>query len=249
MKIYLTVITLLFSSFVFAQSTRLVVRAQAKDAKFIGSSIGGARVIIRDAQTREILSEGITTGGTGNTSLIMKEPRERYKSITDDQTAKFEAEVNIKEPTFVTVEVIAPVNQPQASVFASTQLWLIPGKHIEGDGLVLEIPGFIVNILNPQTHESIKPSTVKLKANVVMMCGCTISNEGLWDARKMEVQALVKKDGEEVKTVMMNVMDKVNTFEANVDLMEPGIYEILVYAYDDRTGNTGVDKVNFIIGE
>lgn len=249
MKICLTILALAFSVYLHGQPTKLMVRAKAKDAKFIGSSIGGAKVIIRDAMTGEVLSRGITEGSTSNTSLIMKEPHERYKPITDEQTAGFMAEIEIEEPKFLTIEVIAPVNQPQASVKAQTQLWLIPGKHIDGEGVVLEIPGFVVNVLSPQTHEFIKPSAIKLKANVVMMCGCTISNGGLWDAEKMEVQAIIKKDGNQVKTVMMSVQDKVNTFEADVDIKEPGTYEAIVYAYDDRTGNTGVGKVNFIVGE
>lgn len=249
MKTCFTVLALIFSLYLHAQPTKLVVRAKAKDAKFIGTSIGGAKVIIRDALTGEILSQGVTAGSTGNTSLIMKEPHERYKPITDDQTAKFETAIDIEEPKFITIEIIAPVNQPQASVKAQTQLWLIPGKHIDGEGVIVEIPGFVVNVLSPQTHESLKPSTIKLQANVVMMCGCTISNGGLWDAEKIEVQAIIRKAGKSVKTVMMSVQDKVNTFEADVDLQEPGTYEAIIYAYDDRTGNTGVGKVNFIVGE
>lgn len=247
MKSLLIIFILLLSNLIYAQPTKVVVRAKAKDAKFIGSSIGGAKVIIRDALTEEILSQGITEGSTGNTTLIMKEPYERYKSIVDDETAKFEAVVNIEEPIFVTIEVLAPMNQPQARVAASTQLWLIPEKHIVGDGIVLEVPGFIVNVLSPQTHEFLTPSTVRLKANVVMMCGCTISNGGLWDAEQIEVQAIVKRDGEQVKTVVLSVLDKVNTFEADVDLTDPGTYEVIIYAFDSRTGNTGVDKVNFVV--
>lgn len=230
-----------------AQSTKLIVRAKAKDAKFIGTSIGGAKVVIRDALTGEILDEGVTQGGTGDTDLIMKQPVKRYQTITDDQTAKFEADINITEPQFVTIEVLAPLNQPQARVAASTQVWLIPGKHIDGEGIVLEIPGFIVNVLSPQTHEALDNPKVTIKANVVMMCGCTISNGGLWDAEKMEVQALIKKEGKLVKTIPLKVLDQVNTFTGEVDLSEGGMYEMIIYAYDSRTGNTGVDKVNFIV--
>lgn len=250
MKVLTLVIsTILFATVSFAQPTTVVVRAKAKDAKFIGSSIGGAKVIIRDAMTGEILSQGITEGSTGNTTLIMKEPHERYRQISDESTAKYEAVVNIEEPVFATIEVLAPVNQPQARVAASAQVWLIPGKHIEGDGIVIEVPGFIVDVLSPQTHEFLKPSTVRLKANVVMMCGCTISNDGLWDATKIEVQAIVKRDGEQVQTIPMKVLDKVNTFEADAELSLPGAYEIIIYAYDSRTGNTGVDKVNFVVNQ
>ena len=54
----------------FATETKLMVRAKAKDAKFVGSSIGGAHVIVRNTVNGEILAEGNTTGSTGNTDLI-----------------------------------------------------------------------------------------------------------------------------------------------------------------------------------
>ncbi|UII20360.1 hypothetical protein [Fulvivirga ligni] len=244
------ILTILFSIIFFASyatPTKILVRAKAKDAKFIGSSIGGAQVIIRNAATAEIMASGKTAGSTGNTSLIMKEPHERYKNISDAETAKFEATINIDEPVFLTVEVIAPFNQPQSAVHASTQVWLIPGKDIDGDGVVLEIPGFIINVLSPQTHESVQSAKATITANVVMMCGCPLSNGGLWDAEKMEVKAIVKKDGKMIDTVELQVKEKNNTFLADYKFAEDGSYEITVYAFDARTGNSGVGKVNFSI--
>ena len=43
---------------VLGQTTEVMIRAQSKDAKFIGTSIGGAKVIVKDAETGEILAEG-----------------------------------------------------------------------------------------------------------------------------------------------------------------------------------------------
>lgn len=240
----------LTTSLCVAQPTKVVVRAKAKDAKFIGSSVGGAKIVVRNAATNEVLSEGITAGSTGNTDRIMKSPHERYVDLADESTAKFEALLAINEPTFVTIQAIAPFNQKQAHVMAQTQLWVIPDKDIAGDGIVLEIPGFIVNVLSPQTHESIEEQNaerIELKANVVMMCGCPLTNGGLWDAEKVEVSAILKKNNEVIATVPMEVKEKANTFEAAVDLSVPGLYEITIYAYDARTGNTGVDKVNFLV--
>jgi len=36
------------------------VRVLGKDSKFVGSSMGGARVILRDAETGEMLAQGVT---------------------------------------------------------------------------------------------------------------------------------------------------------------------------------------------
>jgi len=234
--------------------TKLVVRAKAKDAKFIGSSIGGALVVVRNVQTGEILAKGQTWGSTGNTRQVMQTPVERGNRLSDENTARFEANIFIKEPTRVRIEVTAPVNALQAAVDASTELWMIPGKHIEGDGVIVEIPGFIVDILLPQRHEFISLSslaepTLELRANMVMMCGCTISLGGLWDANKIEVTALVRLNGKTIEEVPLQIKQQVNTFEGRFTLTQPGNYEIIVYGYDAQTGNTGVDMVNLVVGE
>tara|TARA_R110002096_G_scaffold238867_3_gene430442 strand:- start:81 stop:371 length:291 start_codon:yes stop_codon:yes gene_type:complete len=79
-SIILGAITSLVMAFgIQAVDTTIVVRVLAKDAKFIGTSMGGAEVIIRDANTQEILAEGVTAGGTGDTGLIMTMPRARWQ--------------------------------------------------------------------------------------------------------------------------------------------------------------------------
>lgn len=251
--IFSVFIGLMFFTSAFATETQVVVRAKAKDAKFIGSSLGGAYVIIKNKMTGEILAQGKTEGSTGNTGLIMKTPRERWMSIADENTARFLAVIDIDEPTFVTIEVYAPINNKQAQVNASTEIWLIPGKHILGDGIVLEISGFIVDILEPRTHQYIALADVEnkpfiLKANIVMMCGCTINKDGLWDSEKMEVTAIVKRNDELHSEVPLGIIST-NLFEGDFMIKEAGRYEVIIYAYDEKTGNTGVDKVNYVIYE
>ncbi|HEX6202874.1 MAG TPA: hypothetical protein VF100_07720, partial [Thermoanaerobaculia bacterium] len=50
-----------------AEETAVTVRVLSRDAKFVGSSMGGARVTIRDAETGTLLAEGVTAGSTGDT--------------------------------------------------------------------------------------------------------------------------------------------------------------------------------------
>lgn len=231
----------------FAQSTSIMVRAKAKDAKFIGTSIGGAKIVILDAYTGEVLDEGITSGSTGNTERIMKEDWRRGEDLSDDKTAGFKATLDINQPKFITVEAYAPVNKKQAEIVSSTQLWVIPGKDITGDGIVLEIPGFVVDILSPQTHERMGASEkIELKANIVMMCGCPVTKDGLWDANQYEVKAVITNSEGDSKEVSLDQKDKPSTFSGETSL-EKGLYEIMIYAYDPNTGNTGVDKTNIII--
>ena len=250
-KLLALLLLLICSHFSYAIETKIIVRAKAKDAKFIGSSLGGAYVKIINKMTGETLAQGKTQGSTGNTGLIMKTPRTRGTTISDDNTSKFMASIDIEEPTFVIIEVFSPINNKQARITASTEIWLIPGKHILGDGVVLEIPGFIIDILNPRTHQfielsSLENNTLKIQANIVMMCGCTISKNGLWDSEKMEVKAIIKHNGTKLTEITLNNM-ATNFFEGNLPIKEKGIYEAIVYAYSESTGNTGVDKVSYII--
>ena len=243
----LILLSVLLPEFCLSQVTTVMVRAQSKDAKFIGSSIGGAKVIIRNAITGEIMAEGITEGSTGDTGRIMSEPKERGKELTDESTAGYLAELDIDSPVFVTVEVIAPINKKQARVSSSTQLWVIPGKNITGDGVVLEVPGFVVDILSPQTHERIaSPAEVEISANIIMMCGCPITEGGIWNAAQYEIEAIIKEKEEGTRKVDLEVQEKPSTFSGKTTL-QSGYYEITVIAFDPATGNTGLDKTNILI--
>ncbi len=235
----------------FATETKLMVRAKAKDAKFVGSSIGGAHVIVRNTLNGEILAEGNTVGSTGNTNIIMKSAHERYTQLTDDETAGFLAVLDIDEPTFVRVEVRSPINKKNAQVRASTELWLIPGKHIMGDGIVIEIPGFVIDILKPNTHqyialESVPDTGLDIEANIVMMCGCPIEKGGIWDSNLMEVKAIIHKDGESFGEITLKNPSQ-NTFKGSLKITEGGYYQITVYAFNAKTGNTGVEKINYVV--
>ena len=250
MKAILLAITLILSFSIQAQETKVVVRAKAKDAKFIGSSIGGALIIIKDANTGELLAKGLTTGSTGNTTKIMKEPHVRHQGITDDTTAKFEATLLLDEPTFITIQVLAPINAKNAQIEAQTQIWLLPGKHLDGEGIILEIPGFIIDVISPQRHSRISLANQKevtIKANIEMMCGCPITEGGTWDSKQINVQAIIKIDGQLEKTIQLSISDTPSTFVKNLPLEKTGHYEIIITAYNSISGNTGVDKINFLV--
>lgn len=253
MKALLLTFTLLCNLAVYAVETKVMIRAKARDAKFIGSSLGGAYVIVRNKANQQILAEGKTTGSTGNTELIMKTPKTRAISIADEKTAGFMAKIDIEEPTFVSIEVVSPYNLKQAQATVTTELWLIPGKHILRDGIVLEIPGFIIDILKPRTHQyislkDIKDKPFQFQANVVMMCGCVIDKGGVWNSEDMEVKGILKKDGKYLKEVKMSWIST-NLFEGSDFINTPGNYELILYAYDEKTGNTGIDKVNYVVFE
>lgn len=229
------------------EPTTVVVRTRAKDAKFIGSSMGGALVIIRNVETGEILAKGFTRGSTGDTGRLMNTPQKRYMQLSTPGASKFETEIMLDEPTFVQVEATAPYVQAQSHTTVTTRQWLIPGKDITGDGIMLEIPGFAVDVLSPQAHEVTNEDTITIRANIVMMCGCPTSPGGLWDSSEYEIKALVKQGGTQVASVPLSFTGKTSTYEGTFNPAEGGAYEITVYAFHPKTGNAGVDRSSVIV--
>jgi hypothetical protein len=251
-KLFLILISfLLLAGASEAVQTKIVVRAKAKDAKFIGSMMGGALVVIRDNDTGEVLAKGFTSGGTGDTRKLMMEPLKRGVAITDRSAAKFEAVLDISEPKLLTIEVSAPYAQRQSLERSSTQVWLIPGHDIAGAGVIIDVYGFSVKVLLPQTHEMLKLAgagmTVPVRANVVMMCGCPVTAGGLWDADKYEVKALIKHNGKAMETIPLSYAGRPDTFDGAVKVTAEGAYEVTVYAFDPVTGNSGVDSTTFMV--
>ena len=233
-----------------AEPTEITVRVLAKDSKFIGTSMGGMRIVLRDTQTGEILATGVTQGGTGDTALIMHENRGSRAVLSDDSAAKFTATLDLDEPRLVEAEAYGPLGQPQAATRVLATQWVVPGRSLTGgDGWVLELPGLVVDVLNPPAHIRVSQDAggVDVRANVVMMCGCPIEPGGLWDADKLEVKAIVKRNGQHVSEVPLTYAGETSQFAAKVPAKEPGMYEVTVYAHDPRNGNTGLDRTTFIV--
>ncbi|RMF16897.1 MAG: hypothetical protein D6757_02015, partial [Alphaproteobacteria bacterium] len=154
-----------------AVPTGIDVRVLASGAKFIGSSVGGAAVLIRDARTGELLAEGVTAGGTGNTKRIMREAQPRNRVLSTPDAAKFHAVLDIDSPREILVTARGPLGAPQAMAEASTRLWLLPGvDRTAGDGVLLELTGLIVAPVAPAFHSAARTGeTVPLETRVMML--------------------------------------------------------------------------------
>lgn len=151
-------------------STKIIIRVVAKDSKIIGSGVGGALVRIKNVSTGEVLAQGIQKGGTGDTERIMIKPRKRGDTIFDTPGAAFfQAELPLQRPTQVEVYAEAPLGFPHAIQKGSKTLTLIPGKHILGEGLIIELDGLIVNIIYPLTKMEGKKEELTVRAEVRML--------------------------------------------------------------------------------
>ena len=233
----------------WAEPTEITVRVISRDAKFVGTSMGGVLVTLRDADTGELLAQGTTQGGTGDTGRIMGEGKPGMTLSTPD-AAKFSATLELEEPRRIEVRAFGPLAQRQGANEVSAVQWVVPGKDLTGgDGWLLEMPGFIVDVLEPPAHLKLAdvPQTITLMANVTMMCGCPVTPGGHWDANRYEVGALIERNGKPAGEADLGYAGSASQFSGTLTVDQPGAYEATVYAYDPRTGNTGVDHVTFVV--
>lgn len=243
-------LTLAIPCFAQAEETRFAVRVISQGAKFVGTSMGGVRITVRDADTGEILAQGVTTGSTGDTARIMRDPLPPGGTWSTPGSAVYEFTLDLEGPRRLDVEAYGPLGQLQSATRVSMQVWGIPGKHKDvGDGILLELPGFNVDVLAPPAHQTLPVEPVVLEANVTMQCGCPVTPDGLWDANRFEIEAWIEKDGETVAKIPMEYAGTSSQFRAEWTPPGPGVYQATVTAYDPVEGNTGLDRTTFIVSE
>lgn len=225
-----------------ATTTRLTIRAVARDAKIIGDGVGGAYIRVVNAATGEVLAEGRQEGGTGSTKLIMSTPRTRETSVFNSEgAAAFLAELRISEPTIVNVSATGPLGHPQAIHTATKQMMVVPGGHIEGDGVILELHGMIVEIQIPEPLAPVEGS-VEVQARVRMMCGCELRPGGLWDSSRMSIVARLRADGAVVSESPLGFSGETSIFAGAVTVPAAARgrdLELEVLALDPKAGNFG----------
>src|SRR6185295_1086681 len=241
--------------------TRINVRVVAKFGKYLGDDIGGALITIHDVHTGELLARGTTSGGSGLKKL-MDISITRAQVLTVEQASVFTTTLEIDEPRLIRVTALGPLAAQQSANTVSQTQWIYPGKNLTGEsngsGFLLEIPGLVVQILNPPTHflPVTAPQRIEIRANVTMMCGCPIENAP-WTPDLFEVTAFIKR-GEFYSLEFPLTFDQkapdgipsqfsVTWQVPKNETPQPEIYEITVFAFQQETGNTGVDKVTVII--
>jgi hypothetical protein len=239
------IVSLAFSVQSFATQTQIMVRAKAVDAKFIGTSVGGVKAVVEDAETGEILDQGWINGDTGSTATLIKTPLKRGERQTDSKTAGYVATVDIKSPRLLRFKLVGPYGYRQSLQEASVTSWVIPGKDILGDGIVLNMTGFIVDAWT----RVLEGGQVDIYTKASMLCGCPIFPDGLWDPKNYEATAIIMQDETKIEEVKLDFTGPVGMFSGKTTVKEEGHYKAIVYLFDKTTGNVGVDRTIFEISE
>jgi len=224
-------------------ATRVRVRVVAHDAKVIGDEMGGARITIRDAATGEVLAQGTQQGGTGSTDALVSNPIGRGDPVYDlDGAAFFESALQLKEPTVLEFVGEGPLAYEHALQRTSRRMLVVPGQDILGNGVVLELNGFVVELLAPDEIE-VSSRATRVTARVRMMCGCTLEPGGLWDASRVRVVARLYHGGRLLKEEHLVYAGEPSMFEGEISFTGiPTGSELVVLALDPTRANFGISK-------
>jgi hypothetical protein len=232
-------------------ATEVMVRVVANGAMVIGDDVGGARVTITDVATGRLLASGMQHGESGDQNQIMRTPRlmEEPKYSTRP-SGSFHATLNLERPTLVEVVAQGPLSHPQAMQRASKTVMLIPGRDLTGDGIVLDLNGFIVQVESPTQGQSLMAKDdVTLAASVRTLSGSLVRPHGDWDSRKVVIYGEVLIGERVIERLQMFYAGTRSRFEARFFVPSPtdapdGI-TLRVVAADSTGGNFGVGHAKY----
>lgn len=246
--------------------TSITVRVQARGGKFLGDDVGGAQVTLRDAQSGEILASGFTRGDSGNLQAgyaasaspltVVTPPTGKNQPavvqwlVPDAKSSRFRRELALVQPTLVEITARGPLGGLQSQQTVTTAQWVMPGEEVDqGPGFVVELPGLVVQAMEPATHLALSalPAEVALVVNVTMMCGCPIAAGKPWIPGDFDVTATIRKvGGDALATVPLAFQSPgPSRFAGSYKVKKAGYYQAEIAAVQKSTGNTGVAVVTF----
>lgn len=220
--------------------TRVVTHVVTHDAKLIGSAVGGVRVIIRDVATGRVLAEGLHEGSTGDTKRIMQEPRRRGDTLfATADGARYEASILLAAPTMVEISAEGPLGYPDQMARATKRLLLLPGRDVGGDGIVLELHGYLIDMLTPDTTRALSASVpLPVRARVRLLCSCPTQPGGLWEVH--DVIARLVRDGTVIREAPLAYAGEQSVYTGDLARVDPGAYVLEVIAATPGTATFGV---------
>lgn len=248
-------------------TSQLQVRVIAQGGKFLGDDISGATITVRHAQTGELLASGTLSGGSGDLWALMINPMPRTEPLPTAGASVFTATISSSSqaPIPLLITAIGPGAGLQSATTVSATQWIVPGlTDLNGNKVVfsclLELPGLIVQVMNPPTHLNVPslPQTVNFEVNVAMMCGCPIDNNmdtdgphtfpNPWPTKDFVAGCIVSCAGQTVDQLELSFDAAANIpgrYIGTWQMKSPGFYSGYVYAHQISTGNIGTGTVSF----
>lgn len=233
--------------------TTVLVRVVAHGAMVLGRDVGGARVSITDVETKQVLASGIQEGEAGDQNQIMRTPHLMEEAVYSSRpAAAFKRTLELRRPTLVEVAAEGPLAYPASMRRTAKTILLIPGQDLTGDGIVLHLNGYIVQIEHPKAGEPlIAKEDVKLKASVRTLSGTLVRPHGDWDSRKIRIYGELLIGDRIVERLQMFYSNDTGTFDSPffvpMDNEAPGGITLRVIAADVAAGNFSMGEAEYPI--
>ena len=144
--------------------TSILIRVQARGGKFLGPDIGYSFITVRDVASGVVLAQSSAAGDSGqlgptlapgvSTGVVMTAPlTPNWLSATagsPSPTAGFLASFDLAAPALIEISAAGTPNGTANQHRTSATMWIWPGAQLTTEpGLVLELPGLNVQILEP----------------------------------------------------------------------------------------------------
>ena len=217
----------------------------------LGREVGGARVTITDVATGHMLASGIQQGESGDQNQIMRTPHLMEEPIYSSRpAASFQQLWNYSGRPWSKFPLKDLWRYPASLRRASKTVLLIPGHDMTGDGIVLDLSGYLVQIEHPKPGESlIAKEDVMLRASVRTLSGALVRPHGDWDSRKIRIYGEVLIGDRVIDRLQMFYSGDKSTFEAPffVPLSKdaPDGITLRVIAADTAAGNFGMGEAKY----
>ncbi|GKS58954.1 hypothetical protein YTPLAS18_24810 [Nitrospira sp.] len=232
-------------------ATHVTIRVVGHGSLALGREVGGAKVTITDLETGQLLATGLQQGEAGDQNLIMRTPHVMREPVySSAPSAAFTTTLYLDAPTRVEIAAQGPMGYPISAQRVAHTTWLIPGQHMSGDGVVLELYGYLVRIEAPPEGESlIAKEDVTLRASVRTLAGTPVQPHGDWDARSVSIFGEVMIGGRVIERLQMFFSGERSVFEAPFFVPTahdaPDGITLRVVAANAADGNVGVAEANY----
>ncbi len=231
--------------------TTVLVRVVAHGAMVLGRDVGGARVTITDLETKQVLATGIQQGDAGDQNQIMRTPHLMEEPVYSARpAAAFTTTLVLQRPTLVEVAAEGPLAYPDSMRRTAKTVLLIPGQDLTGDGIVLHLNGYIVQIEHPKAGESlIAKHDVALKASVRTLSGTSVRPHGDWDSRKIRIYGELLIGERIVERLQLFYSNETGTFDSPffvpLDKEAPAGITLRVVVGDSAAGNFSLGEAHY----
>ncbi|MCP9449342.1 MAG: hypothetical protein NNA21_04690 [Nitrospira sp.] len=233
------------------KSTTVLVRVVAHGSMVLGKEVGGARITITDVASGRLLATGLQQGEAGDQNQIMRTPRLLEEPIySTKSSASFTTTLDLVHPIQVDISAEGPLSYPAAMQRVSKRVWLIPGQDMTGDGIVLTLYGYIVQIEQPKPNEPlVAREDLTLRASIRTLSGSWVRPHGDWDSRKLEIYGEILIGDRVIERLQLFYSGRNAEFEAPFFVPRhadaPDGMTVRVIAADRSGGNFGVGLAKY----